>query len=103
MPRHTRIQLVTGLAFLLVGVLIPIIGSIVLTIMVQNGAFAHADDVGGIPAEFAAIQRVGAISQNLYLVGMGLAGGAFLYTLIVLAAWFIGPADKGDPKGESES
>ena len=106
MARQTRIKLVTGLAICLVGLLAALGGPVVVMVALQNGSPANMSQgdqaMAQVLAQFQAMQRAAAISQTVFLVGAGLAGGALLYVLAVLAVWFVGPPDKTTPKPDNK-
>jgi hypothetical protein len=81
MPRRTRIALVTGLSFMILGLLAR---NVVLPVVIELQDLLRPWVSAIMPS----------VVPGLYYGGLLVAVASFLYSCIVLAAWFVGPPER---------
>jgi hypothetical protein len=102
MSRQTRIQLVTGLAIFFFGLFVACVLPGIVAVLLFKDLPAGMDQLDQVMIEqLAAMNRVAAVNRTLFVVGAGLAAGALLYSLIVLAAWFVGSREMSQANPEN--
>jgi hypothetical protein len=96
MPRSSRIKLITGLVFTIVGLLVAYVVTPAVAYFLIGGAsrggvnFASGDFVAGM----ADVQYAARVTSVLAIVGVGIALSSALYSFVVFALWFVGPPEK---------
>jgi hypothetical protein len=77
MPRRTRISLVTGLSFMILGLLAR---NIVLPVVIE----LHNSRL---------VEVMPQVVSGLHYGGLVMTVASFLYSFLVLAIWFVGPPE----------
>ena len=102
MDRQKRIRVVIVAAIGLLSLFLGCVGAplMALTLWPFPDVSGDADAVGDSFAQAA--QTVNA-ANTVSLVSLLIAGGCFIYLLVVLAGWFIGPRDQPPDQNASSA
>ena len=91
MNRRTRIGIVIGIAITLVGVFVAFIGAPLIASFFMPSAPASngIDDIGAMMDAMGTASSVAETSRMISIVALLVALAAFVYTMFVLAMWFV--------------
>jgi len=98
MDRPRRIRLVVAFGTGLVLLLLAFFGAPLVAILFLPDLGADDADENG--AMMAAFFQAADIANTVSMISLGFAGLAFLYVLIELGAWFIGPRESPTTNAE---
>ena len=93
MNRRKRIRIVVVSAIGLTSLLVAFLGPLTAAVALQRPLGMSADE-GQMMESVQEAVRVTMIVNLASLVALGVAGICFVYLMVVLAAWFIGPAQQ---------
>jgi hypothetical protein len=95
MPRETRIKLIVGLSFTILGLLVAyVVTPVVAHYLVDKasaGGFKQIDNWAARAAEF---EQIVWVTFALKAGGLGVAISAALFSFAVFAIWLVGPPEK---------
>ena len=100
MNRRARIGIVIGVALTLVGIFIAYVGSPLIASFFMPSAVSPngIDDIGAMMDSMDTASRVAETSRKISIIALLLSLGAFVYTISVLAMWFVKSAPPETPE-----